>query len=118
MIYVKMHDMLYPATVIGKMTDDEWDGRSSKSITLEMSYGEAATLFVDGLEWKIAMIDEIPVRDDNGNIIDFDIREAEFDNSEYTLAGDITDHRDGTITAKMGCLTALEEAYELLLGGI
>jgi hypothetical protein len=118
MIYVKINDTLLPATIAGKVTDEEWDGRSSKSITLEMSYNEASTLFVDGLEWKIAIIDEIPLFDDHGEIIDVDIKEAEFDNSEYNIAGDITDHRDGTITVKMGKLTELEEAYEIMLGGI
>ena len=118
MTYVKIHDTLLPATIAGKVSDEEWDGRSSKSITLEMRYDEASTLFVDGLEWKIAVIDEVPVLNDSGEVIDVDIREAEFDNSNYNIAGDITDHRDGTITAKMGCLTALEEAYEMLLGGI
>jgi hypothetical protein len=47
-----------------------------------------------------------------------EIHEIEFDNSEYNIAGDLTDHRDGTITAKMGKLTDLEEAYEIMLGGI
>ena len=32
------------------------------------------------------------------------------------MAGDITDHRDGTITVKMGRLTALEETLELIYG--
>ena len=30
---------------------------------------------------------------------------------------EVTDHRDGRITAKMGKLTPLEEAYEIMLGG-
>ena len=43
--------------------------------------------------------------------------EAEWDNSAFSLSGDITDHRDGTVTIKMGKPTDLEDAYEMLLGG-
>lgn len=83
-----------------------------------MSYDEAAHLFVDGIEWSIVVQEETPVLDDNGVEVDVQYREVEFDNSEYNLAGDITDHRDGTITVKMGKLTDLEEAYEIMLGGV
>lgn len=55
-----------------------------------------------------------------------------YDNSEYCVAGPITDNRDGTVYIKMGKPTelelknkelaeaqvALEEAYELMYGGI
>ena len=36
----------------------------------------------------------------------------EWDNSDYCVAGPITDNRDGTITAKMGKKTELELARE------
>lgn len=137
MIYIKINDTLYPATVSGKMIDREWDNRESKSITLEMDYATASAMFVDGLVWSIFQRDEFVIEepvyqvDENGNaVIDengepiqikvesrTEVQENEWDNSEYTLAGDIIDHRDGTITVKMGKLTELEEAYEMLLGG-
>lgn len=104
MTYIKIGDTLYPAKIDGKMHDREWDDRSSKAITLEMDYPTASALFVDGLVWSIVQQDE-------------DV-EHEFDNSDYCLAGDITDHRDGTMTVKMGKLTELEEAYEIMLGGM
>ena len=107
MIFFKANETLYPATIIGRMTDKEWDNRNSKSITLEMDYTTAIKLFVNGLVWSIV----------EQNEVDGEIRETEYDNSEYNLAGDITDHRDGTITAKMGKLTDLEEAYEIMFGG-
>ena len=137
MIYIKINDTLYPSTVSGKMIDREWDNRESKSITLEMDYATASALFVDGLVWSIFQRDEFVIEepvyqfDENGNtVLDkngepiqikvesrTEVQENEWDNSEYTLAGDIIDHRDGTITVKMGKLTELEEAYEMLLGG-
>ena len=130
MTYVKFNDSLYPAAVSGKMADRDWDNRESKSITLEMDYATANGLFVDGINWSIVEKNEVPVyeKDDHGELIldedgdtiqtGTEIQETEWDNGEFSLAGDLTDHRDGTITVKMGKLTELEEAYEIMLGGI
>lgn len=118
MIYVKINDKLYPAIISGRMTDKDWDNRESKAITLEMTYAEAIKLFVDGLVWSIIHRDEVPTYDEDGEQTGTEMQETEFDNSEYSLASDLTDHRDGRITAKMGKLTDLEEAYEIMLGGI
>lgn len=116
MIFVKINNKLYPATVSGRVADKDWDNRESKSITLEMDYATAIKLFVDGLKWSIVDQNEVPVYDENGEQTGTEVQENEFNNSEYNLAGDITDHRDGTITVKMGKLTPLEEAYEIMLG--
>ncbi len=102
MTYIKINDELYPASISGKMNDTDWGGRQSKAITLTMTYTAAAELFTDGLEWSIV----------DG--------EEEFDNTEYSIAGDITDHRDGTVTVKMGKPTLLEQAQlinDILTGG-
>ena len=121
MTYIKINETLYPATVSGRVWDTAWDNRASKSITLEADYATAA-LFVDGVAWSIVQQNEVPVfeQDENGESIQVgtEIKETEFDNSEYSIAGDITDHRDGTITVKMGKLTDLEQAYEIMLGGL
>lgn len=130
MTFIKINENLYPATVNGRVSDTDWDNRASKAITLDMDYATANTLFVDGLAWSIVQEQEVPVyeTDENGKTVldplgnpeisGFETQTTEFDNSEYCIAGDITDHRDGTITVKMGKLTDLEEAYELVLGGI
>lgn len=122
MTFVKINETLYHATVSGRVHDNDWDNRASKSITLEMDYETAIGLFVDGLEWSIVQQEEVPIyeEDENGESIqtDVEIQETEFDNSEYNIAGDLTDHRDGRITVKMGKLTELEEAYEIMLGGM
>ncbi|MBQ3329982.1 MAG: hypothetical protein IJG87_02260 [Ruminococcus sp.] len=97
---VKINGNEYPAVISGVYNDAVWDGRASKSITLAIDYATAAELFVDGAAWSITSGGE------------------EYDNSDYNVAGPITDNRDGTITVKMGKLTDLEEAYELLFGGI
>lgn len=121
--YIKINngDILYPAVITGRMTDKEWDNRETKAITLEMDYATANKLFIDSVIWSIVMEHPVEIKeiDDEGNTTTKTIIETEeFDNSEYSLAGDITDHRDGTLTVKMGKLTDLEQAYEIMLGGI
>ena len=118
MTYIAISGTLYPATISGRLQDTDWDNRASKAITLEMDYATAIALFVDGLAWSIVQHNEVPVLDESGVQTGTEMQETEFDNSEYNIAGDLTDHRDGTITAKMGKLTDLEEAYEIMLGGI
>lgn len=120
-IKINNGDILYPAVITGRMADKEWDNRETKAITLEMDYATANTLFIDGVIWSIVMEHPVEIKeiDDKGNTTTKTIIETEeFDNSEYSLAGDITDHRDGTLTVKMGKLTDLEQAYEIMLGGI
>lgn len=137
MTFVKINEALYPATINGKVFDNEWDNRSSKSITLEMDYETAKNLFADGVAWSIVQQAEITTEepvyevDENGDLVldencqpiqigtrpKAEIQETEYDNSDYVLSGDITDHRDGRVTIKMGKLTELEEAYEIMLGG-
>jgi hypothetical protein len=118
MTFIKIDDVLYPAKIDGKMRDLDWDNRESKAITLEMDYATASAMFVYGLAWSIVQEDEVPVYDENGEQTGTETKMDEYDNSEFCLAGDITDHRDGTVTCKMGKLTDLEEAYEIMLGGM
>lgn len=114
MTYIKINDTLYPATISGKLSDREWDNRPSKAITLEMTYEEAAALFVDGLKWSIVQREEVPVYGDNSELIGTETQDTEFDNGDYDVAGSITDNRDGTITVKMGKITDGEALAELM----
>ena len=128
-IFVKVGDKKYPASITGRIHDSEWDERSTKEITIETTYEDALTTFVDNVTWSILQEVEqfVEKRDENGEpivseegepIMTTEIVLEEFDNSDYNIAGDITDHRDGRITIKMGKLTELEEAYELMFGGM
>ena len=114
MTFIKINETLYPATVSGRVADKDWDNRASKAITLEMDYATAAALFVDGLAWSIVQQEEVPTFDENGEQTGTEIRETEYDNSDYDVAGSITDHRNGTITAKMGKITDGEALAELM----
>lgn len=121
--YIKINgeDPLYPAVITGRMADKDWDNRETKAITLEMDYVTANKLFVNGVIWSIVMEHTMEIENINNeskSVAETVVETKEFDNSEYNLAGDITDHRNGTITVKMGKLTDLEAAYEIMLGGI
>ena len=127
MTYFKTNGTEYPASVAGRMADRDWDGRASKSVTLTMTHAAAVQLFVDGLSWSIVQRDTVPVYDTDGNPTGATEEQVqEWDNSDYCVAGGITDNRDGTITAKMGKRTELEllreqsadaeQAAKILLG--
>ena len=114
MIYFKANDTEYPASIAGKVTDRDWGGRESKAVTLEMTYTEAAQLFVDGLSWSIVQRDTVPVYDKEGNPTgETEEQVQEWDNSDYNVAGSITDNRNGTCTCKMGKKTQIETEQEL-----
>ena len=98
MTYVKINSTLYPAIINGSMRDSKWDDRSSKSITLTMSYADAIALFVNDITWSIVM----DVETESGTT------QEEYDNSDYCIAGSVTDNRDGSVTVKMGKMTQTE----------
>ena len=127
MIYFKANKTEYPASIAGKITDRDWGNRESKAVTLEMTHAQAAQLFTDGLVWSIVQRDTVPVYGEDGNPTGETTEQVqEWDNSDYCVAGAITDNRDGTITAKMGKKTELEllreqtadaeQAAKILLG--
>ena len=127
MIYFKTNNTEYPASIAGKVTDRDWGGRASKSITLTMEYTAASQLFVDGLSWSIAQRDTVPVYGADGNPTGATEEQVqEWDNSDFCVAGPITDNRDGTCTCKMGKKTEVEilretsadaeQAAKILLG--
>ena len=114
MIYFKANNTEYPASISGKIPDRDWNNRKSKAITLEMEYTAALQLFVDGLSWSIVQRDTVPVYDKDGNPTgETEEQVQEWDNSDYCVAGPITDNRDGTCTCKMGKKTQFETEQEL-----
>ena len=107
MVYIKVNNTLYPATIDGKTVDYAWDKRDTKSITLNMTYADARALLPDNTPWSIVQDVTEMVEDDNGDITEV-TRQVEYDNSEYSMSGVITDNRDGTVTIKMGKPTEME----------
>ena len=113
MTYVKIGDRQLEASVFGRTMDRDWDGRESKAITCAMTYQEACDLFTDDAAWSI-VYQEAAYLDENGNTVTPE--PVEFDNSAYSVAGPVTDNRDGTVTVKMGKPTAAE-LLAVLIGG-
>ena len=111
-VYVKVNDTQYEASITGRLSDKDWNNRSSKAITLEMSYADAVNIFVDDVSWFILQDFEDTVEEideETGKpVFNTVIRTESYDNSDYSIAGSITDNRNGTITVKMGKPTAEE----------
>lgn len=99
----------------GVLRNNQWDRRDTKAIRLAMTHEQASALFVDGLAWSLVQRDTFPVFDEDGNPTDETKEETQvFDNSDYCVAGTITDNRDGTVTCMMGRQTELEIAQAAL----
>lgn len=109
--YVEINGNKYLASITGRLNDKDWNNRASKAIKLEMEYADALQLFVNDVQWNIVQDIEVmrDVEDENGEMKQEMVVESEvYDNSEYCIAGDIIDHRDGMVTVKMGMPTAEE----------
>nr|DAN93048.1 MAG TPA: ChiA1-BD-binding domain protein [Caudoviricetes sp.] len=108
-IYIKVNNTEYPAEINGNPKDRSWDGRDTKTIMLTMSHDAVAALLPDNTPWSIVQRDMVDVLDEQGQPTG-ETKEVvnEYDNSEYSLSGAITDHRDGTVSIKMGKPTESE----------
>lgn len=100
----------YPAKKIDATNKNSlWDGRDTAAITLLMTHDQALGLFVDGLAWSIVQRNVWPVYNNQGHPTGETTTETQtFDNSDYSVAGSITDNRDGTVTVMMGKPTETE----------
>lgn len=107
--FIKVNGQEYPATLIYNYKDRNWDMRETQTLYLIMTHDEAAALLPDNTPWSIVQRDTVPKYDEQGKPTG-ETKEVvnEYDNSEYSLAGDITDHRNGTVSIKMGKPTESE----------
>lgn len=108
-IHIKVNNTEYPAAISGANNDRTWDGRDAKTIYLTMSHDTAAALLPSGTPWSIVMRETQDVLDEQGQPTGQTEEVVnEYDNSAYSLAGDITDYRDGRVSIKMGKPTESE----------
>lgn len=107
--YIKVNNTEYPAEINGNPKDRSWGERDTKTITLTMTAAEVVALLPDNTPWSIVMRETVDKLDNDGNPTG-ETKEVvnEYDNSEYSLSGAITDHRDGTVSIKMGKPTESE----------
>ena len=110
-IYIKVNNTEYPAEINGNPKDRSWGERDTKTITLTMTTTEVAALLPDNTPWSIVQRETVNKLDNDGNPTG-ETKEVinEWDNSMYSLSGAITDHRDGTVSIKMGKPTETESA--------
>ena len=111
MIQVRINNQIYDANVSGLRNDSLWENRESKSITLAMDYATAVATFADDVPWSILYQPSDYYDPETQQMVTPPVEE--YDNSDYCILGDITVHRDGTVTVKMGKPTG-EELYNIL----
>lgn len=109
--YIKVNNTEYLAEINGNPKDRTWGERDTKSITLTMTTAEVVALLPSGTPWSIVQRETVDKLDNDGNPTG-ETKEVvnEWDNSAYSLSGAITDHRDGTVSIKMGKPTETESA--------
>lgn len=109
--FIKVNGQEYPATLIYNYKDLNWDMRETQTVHLTMPYAQAAALLPDNTPWSIVQRETVDKLDNDGQPTG-ETEEVvnEWDNSEYSLSGAITDHRDGTVSIKMGKPTETESA--------
>lgn len=121
--FIKVAGQEYPATLIYNYKDRNWDMRETQTVHLTMPYAQAAALLTTGTPWFNVFREQKDVLDENGMLTgQTEEVVTEEDMSAYSLAGQITDYRDGTVSIKMGKpteaetlraqLAEIEEAYD------
>lgn len=113
MTYVKIGNTLIPAEVNGITRDSKWDYRHTQTINCWLSYEEAKTVFVDGVEWYLVYQEPSYVSEDGETVTPEPIV---YDKTMFELVMSITEKRDGSVSITMGQATA-EEINTVLMGG-
>lgn len=99
--------------------------RETLTVKLAATHAEAVSRFVDGAAFSVRQeeTEVLPVLDGAGEPVLDALGNSTYENktmvksydkSAYCLAGDITDHRDGTITVMAHCKTEGELMVEAL----
>ena len=107
--FLKVNGQEYPVTYISKYQDAAWGGRSTQTLYLNMTHEEAVKLLPEGTPWRIVSRDTVAKLDEEGQPTgETEVVVTETDMSEYSLAGAVTDYRDGSVSVKMGKPTEAE----------
>ena len=107
--FIKVGGVEYPATLIYNYKDRNWDMRETQTVHLTMPYAQAAALLPSGTPWSNVFREQKDKLDNDGNPTgQTEEVVTEEDMSAYSLAGQITDYRDGTVSIKMGKPTESE----------
>ena len=104
--FLKANNTETPCEAAEHYRDSAW-GRPTCTVTIKASAAEIAALLPSNAPWSL--IEREDVLDESGAPTGQTV-DHERDMSEYSLSGDITDHRDGTVSIKMGKPTETEAA--------
>lgn len=104
--FLKANNAETPCEAAEHYRDSAW-GRPTCTVTIKASAAEIAALLPNNAPWSL--IEREDALDESGAPTGQTV-DHERDMSEYSLSGDITDHRDGTVSIKMGKPTEEESA--------
>lgn len=104
--FLKANNAETPCEAAEHYRDSAW-GRPTCTVTIKGSAAEIAALLPNNAPWSL--IEREDVLDESGASTGQTVNH-ERDMSEYSLSGDITDHRDGRVSIKMGKPTEEESA--------
>lgn len=95
--YIKINGQEYPAEVIYLYKDKNWNDRDVRNVFLNLPYDQVVALMPTGTKWSSILKEN-------------DVVVEETDMSEYSIAGQVVDYRNGTVSIKMGKPTETESA--------
>ena len=105
----------YSGHIIAAKRNIRGEFRESLELTIPSStYDELSALFADGVKFSIEGQVRIPIENPEEGQPDFRTETQVFDKSKYTVAGPITDLRNGLFSVQVGVKTdyeLLEEEY-------
>lgn len=104
--FLKANNAETPCEAAEHYRDSAW-GRPTCTVTIKGSAAEIAALLPNNAPWSL--IEREDVLDESGAPTGQTV-DHERDMSDYSLSGDITDNRDGTVSIKMGKPTETESA--------
>lgn len=104
--FLKANNTETPCEAAEHYRDSAW-GRPTCTVTIKGSAAEIAALLPNNAPWSL--IEREDALDESGAPTGQTV-DHERDMSEYSLSGDITDHRDGTVSIKMGKPSETENA--------
>lgn len=93
--FIKVNGQEYPAEVIYLYKDRSWNDRDVRNVFLNIPYDQAVALMTTGTKWSSIIKEN-------------DVVTEETDMSEFSIAGQVVDYRNGTVSIKMGKPTESE----------
>lgn len=93
--YIKINGQEYPAEVIYLYKDKNWNDRDVRNVFLNLPYDKVVALMPTGTKWSSIIKEN-------------DVVTEETDMSEFSIAGQVVDYRNGTVSIKMGKPTESE----------